>query len=1523
MESRVEALEGGINEVRTQLADVQQAMKESHANIIAMMEKCLGKSLATDEQSTGAGQSAQNSPGKTKAAESSTLSGEALTEFRHSVKRVELPPFDGEDPAGWISRAEVYFRVQNTMPAVKVSLAQLCMEGSTIHFFNSLLREKEDLSWEELKEALLERYGGHGEGDVYEQLTELKQEGTVEDYITDFEYLIAQIPKLPEKQFQGYFLHGLKVEIRGKVRSLIAMGEMSRSKLMQVTRAVEKEIQGKNGSGSNHNRGSKPSSGFQRFGPNGPNRNNSDWVMVRNKESGGNGGVRSGSSGLKSDKQAQGDRKRSGPRDRGFNHLSYNELMERKQKGLCFKCGGPFHPMHQCPEKQLRVLIVDDEEEEGEIIAVEVDEEEEEGKGEMSILNLHHIVHETHHTMKFQGTIHGVEVLILVDSGATHNFISQKLVHQMDWLVDATPHLNVKLGNGVQVATQGVCRDLEVCIEEFKLKPELHLFELGGIDVVLGIEWLKTLGDTITNWKKQIMSFWWDKKWITLQGQGGCRRSAVALQSILSRPKPSTEQDFFWEASKAKKKSSEAHLTVHQQQELEALLGKHESVFQSPKGLPPKRIKDHAINLIEGQTAVNVRPYRYPHHHKNEIERQVKEMLSAGIIRHSTSAFSSPVILVKKKDETWRMCIDYRALNKVTVPDKFPIPVIEELLDELHGAKFFSKLDLKSGYHQVRVKEGDIEKTAFRTHEGHYEFMVMPFGLMNAPSTFQSLMNEIFRPLLRKNVLVFFDDILIYSKDWQTHLSHLNTVLNLLSENSLVANRKKCFFGQTSVEYLGHLITEEGVTVDPGKVVSVLQWPQPKNTKGVRGFLGLTGYYRKFIRDYGKIARPLTELTKKEGFKWGVEAHRAFDELKRKLTTAPKRPIAYYSKALGMRNLTKSAYEKELMAVVLAIQHWRPYLLGRRFTVSTDQKSLKQLLQQRIVTAEQQNWTAKLLGYDFEIVYKQGKLNKGADALSRVHEGQINSMISQLKWIQIEQVRTENHLDERLSKIRTELLQHPGAHPGYEYKNDVLLYEGRLVISNKSLLIPTLLDEFHSSPQGGHSGFYKTYRRLAANVYWVGMKGVIQEYVRNCDVCQRQKYMATSPGGLLQPLPVPERIWEDISLDFITGLPKSKGFEAILVVVDRLSKYSHFIPLKHPYTAKSIAEIFCREIIRLHGVPLSIVSDRDPIFISSFWKELFKMQGTKLQMSTSYHPESDGQTEVVNRCLETYLRCFIADQPRTWVNWIHWSEYWFNTTFHSSTERTPFEIVYGRPPPSLSRWVQGETRVEAVQRDLLDRDEAIRQLKAQLLRAQEKMKSQADKKRVDRSFICGEWVFVKLRAHRQHSVVTRINAKLAARYYGPYPVIERIGAVAYKLKLPEESRVHPVFHVSLLKKAVGNYSENEELPELLEENSDMFEPETILAARKIKKYDEEVKQVLVHWRGKSVEEATWEDEIVIRSQFPKFALEDKVTVEGGSIDRTWSTKDGMPHEQLVNDGSNEPRAWMVYSRRKGKKGNNG
>jgi hypothetical protein len=316
------------------------------------------------------------------------------------------------------------------------------------------------------------------------------------------------------------------------------------------------------------------------------------------------------------------------------------------------------------------------------------------------------------------------------------------------------------------------------------------------------------------------------------------------------------------------------------------MLTSFDDLFRETRGLPPQRPCDHRIHLLPNTAPIVVRPYRYPALQKDELERQCHDMQQQGQIRHSTSAFSSLVLLVKKSDGTWRSCVDYRALNERTIKDSFPIPVVDELLDELRGALFFTKLNLRSGYHQVCMATNDIHKTAFRTHEGMYKFLVMSFGLSNASATFQALMNTVLHSFLRRFVLVFFDDILIYSSTWSEQLHHLRVVFTALKDHSLVLKRSKCSFDAASVSYLGHIISTEGVAMDAAKVQVVVDWPPPRSVLALRGYLGLAGYYRKLIKSYGEIAPPLTALLKKNGFSWTDQATTAFLHLKKALTTA-------------------------------------------------------------------------------------------------------------------------------------------------------------------------------------------------------------------------------------------------------------------------------------------------------------------------------------------------------------------------------------------------------------------------------------------------------------------------------------------------------------------------------------------------------------------------------------------------------------------------------------------------------------
>jgi hypothetical protein len=602
------------------------------------------------------------------------------------------------------------------------------------------------------------------------------------------------------------------------------------------------------------------------------------------------------------------------------------------------------------------------------------------------------------------------------------------------------------------------------------------------------------------------------------------------------------------------------------------------------------------------------------------------------------------------------------------------------------------------------------------------------------------------------------------------------------------------------------------------------------------------------------------------------------------------RPIAYYSQGLKGKNLFLSTYEKELLALVLSVKKWRPYLLGKAFVIKTDQQSLKHLLEQRVGTPMQQKWITKLLGYPFVVEYKKGKENLVADALSRQADSEL--------FLEIDKAaRMENNGGARLWAISfpsptwlSELKQSYADDPStkqllgtlvqgqvkhYSLQNGLILFKNRIYLGPQCNLKQKVLSLIHDSPLGGHSGYLKTLQRAKRDWYWQGMKQAIKTYIKNCDTCQRIKTETTKPAGLLQPLSIPYRPWHSISMDFIEGLPTSNRQSVILVVVDRLTKYVHFIPLSHPYTAAKVASLFMQYVFKLHGLPSSIVSDRDTAFTSIFWQELFIKQGIELAMSSAYHPQTDGQTEVVNRSLEQYLRAFASDKPQQWVDWLPLAEFWFNTNYHTSTHTSPFEALYGYPPPTLMEYIPGTTKVEAVEDHLSQRQQAISLLKTNLAAAQERMKLQTDKHRQERVFQVGDWVYLRLQPFKQRSMHQKMG-KLAPKFYGPYQVLQRIGAVAYKLDLPTDARIHPVFHVSCLKMKLGqSILPLPQLPPMDAGGQLTPEPAQVLHSRNINtRRHKGGTEVLVQWTGTSKADATWEPLHKLQQQFPH--LVDKV-----------------------------------------------
>ena len=915
-------------------------------------------------------------------------------------------------------------------------------------------------------------------------------------------------------------------------------------------------------------------------------------------------------------------------------------------------------------------------------------------------------------------------------------------------------------------------------------------------------------------------------------------------------------------------------------------------------GLPPIRPVEFQIDLVPGATPVAKSPYRLAPSEMQELASQLQELTDKGFIRPSVSPWGAPVLFVKKKDGSFRMCIDYRELNKLTIKNRYPLPRIDDLFDQLQGSTCFSKIDLRSGYHQLRVRKEDIPKTAFRTRYGHFEFMVMPFGLTNAPAVFMDLMNRVCKPYLDKFVIVFLDDILIYSKTKTDHEQHLRQILDLLRKEQLYAKFSKCEFWLKEVQFLGHIVNDKGIHVDPAKIESVKNWHTPKTPTEIRSFLGLAGYYRRFIKNFSRIAVPLTALTHKgKSFVWGTDQEEAFQILKQKLCNAPiltlpdgnndfvvycdasnqglgcvlmqrNKVIAYASRQLKTHEKNYTTHDLELGAVVFALKIWRHYLYGTKCVIFTDHKSLQHIFDQKDLNMRQRRWIELLNDYDCEIRYHPGKANVVADALSRK------------KHVMLHSVQIQNNIQERIFEA-----QHLSVTEGNLYNemscgaellletkpNGLLYFMNRLWIPDRHNLRNLIMKEAHNTRYSMHPGMDKMYKNLRVQFWWPGMKKDISLYVAKCLTCAKVKSERQCPSGLLEQPEIPVWKWENISMDFITKLPRtSSGHDSIWVIIDRLTKSAHFLPIRETYSVEKLSRIYINEIVSRHGVPLSIISDRDGRFTSHFWKSLQKALGTQLDLSTAYHPQTDGQTERTIQTLEDMLRTCVIDFGGNWDSHLPLIEFSYNNSYHSSIKMAPFEALYGRKCRSPVCWNEiGETQIigpELIQ----ETTDKIIQIRDNLRVARSRQKSYADKRRKPLDFQVDDLVLLKVSPWKG---VVRFGkkGKLAPRYVGPFKVLEKIGKVAYRLDLPQElSSVHPTFHVSNLKKCLADKNLHIPLHEIhIDETMRFVEKPVEIMDREVKQLKRSrIPIVKVRWESKHGPEFTWEREDQMKLKHP-------------------------------------------------------
>ena len=906
-------------------------------------------------------------------------------------------------------------------------------------------------------------------------------------------------------------------------------------------------------------------------------------------------------------------------------------------------------------------------------------------------------------------------------------------------------------------------------------------------------------------------------------------------------------------------KRSGKNLNADQKEEMENLLRRYAGVFsKNDSDLGRTNLVKHHIHTGDA-APIKQTPRRISPIKREEIKREVLALNKQGVIEPSESPWSSAVVLVRKPDGSRRLCIDYRQLNDVTTKDSYPLPRVDDTLDALTGARWFSTLDLKSGFYQVEMNEKDKEKTAFACGLGLWHFRVMPFGLANAPSCFERLMEKVLEGLHWKTALIYLDDVIVYGKSFEEELKRLEEVLQRFQNANLKLSPKKCLLFQQEVPYLGHIVGKDGVRTDPTKVAAVREWPTPSNLHELRSFLGLSTYYRRFIKAFSQIAAPLHNLTKKGvRFEWTQECEKAFCELKQALIEAPvlpypdptipylldtdasheglgavlsqvkdgkERVVAYYSSKLTGPEKNYCVTRKELLAVVKSLEHFHPYLYGAKFTIRTDHAALKWLKTLKAPEGQLARWLGRLEGYNYEVVYRPGRIHANADSLSRrpcesecSHCKKKDTQVECKRLLLAEDEETINdrlkeaqQRDEDISPIIRWLQDSPEKPDRQEVAAEspvtkhlwqqwqlLRLEDGvlqrRWVNANGNgsywvLVVPRvlrqeLMEEMHGGVTSGHQGEKKTLSRLRKRFYWVNMRHDVTEWCRACSVCRSrlgpqrqgraplQLYLAGSPM---------ERVGVDITGPFPVT---ASGNRFVLVAMDYFTKWPEAYAIPN-HEATTVARALVDGFFTRFGMPKELHSDQGREFESKVFQETCRLLGIKKTRTTPLRPQSAGLVERFNKTLTQGLAKYCSSNQRDWDEHLSTLLMAYRSAVHEATAYTPAELMLGRDmrlpvdlatgrPPGDDSTHLNLPFSQSLQNRLAKAHTHARQW---LRTAGYEMKARYDMRTEDPVYKVGDLVWLYNPRRKKG-----LSPKLQSPWEGPWEVVEKLTDVTYRIR---------------------------------------------------------------------------------------------------------------------------------------------